>query len=243
MLANTQHPITLGSIIIIMYYLVLGLILPFILTRLLKLPTEWMRKGHHFAHTTTIFLYLYLFDSWQVAIVTILLLTVLFYIALSFLERFSFFTNNIAQRKDGEFRKSLITGNISIALLIFIFWGVLGEDWKYVGIIGALIWAFGDAAAALVGKSIGRRKITHPWVDSKKTVEGTLAMVIVSGIVLLLSLMFYADLKWYETLLIALLVAPLSAIVELVSKKGSDTLTLPISAGLMTFAMISLLSI
>lgn len=243
MLANAQYPIAQGMIIVILYYIIAGLILPLVFTRILGLSSEWMRKGHHMAHTTTPILYLYIYDSWQMAIATILILTVLFYVALSFLERYRFFTDNIAERRDGEFKRSLLVGDLSVALLIFIFWGVLGEDWQFVTVVGALVWGFGDAAAALVGKSIGRHKIDHQWVDRSKTVEGTSAMAIVSAIVIFGTLTFYVGMPWYQGLVVAIVVAPLSAIVELVSKKGSDTFTLPIASGLMTFGMISMIAV
>lgn len=48
---------------------------------------------------------------------------------------------------------------------------------------------FGDAAAALVGKVLGRNPIIHPWVDGVKTKEGTIAMYSVSATSMLLCLM------------------------------------------------------
>ena len=44
------------------------------------------------------------------------------------------------------------------------------------------------------------------------------------------------------SLAVALLVAPVSAIVELFSNKGIDTLTVPISTGLAILGLMSLIS-
>ena len=55
------------------------------------------------------------------------------------------------------------------------------------------------------------------------------------------TLMFYADKSWYVCLAVTAIVAPVSTVVELVSRKGADTLTLPLSAAFVTFATVSVL--
>ena len=77
----------------------------------------------------------------------------------------------------GELRKQLIYVQLSFALLILIFWGVLGVDWRYVAAVAIMGWGFGDAAAALIGKAFGRRRVFHYLVDLGKTYEGTAAVI------------------------------------------------------------------
>jgi len=147
------------------------------------------------------------------------------------------------ERSSGEFKKSLIVVQVSIALLIFIFWGLLGSEWKYIAVVAVMAWSFGDAAAALVGKRFGRRQIRHPRIEGAKTMEGTQAMYFTAGLAIFLTFIFYAGQPWQVSLAVALLVAPISAVVELFSNRGMDTLTVPISTGLAVLSLMSLFSL
>jgi hypothetical protein len=57
-----------------------------------------------------------------------------------------------------------------------------------------------------------------------------------------LTLLFYAGEPWQVSLAVALLVAPVCAIVELFSHRGMDTLTVPISTGLAVLVVMRLVS-
>ncbi len=105
-----------------------------------------------------------------------------------------------------------------------------------------MAWGFGDAAAALVGKSIGRRRILHPRIEGTKTYEGTLAMYVTAGLAIFFTLLIYAGQSWYVSLAVALLVAPVCAVVELFSSRGMDTLTVPLTAGFAILPLMSLFS-
>ncbi len=151
------------------------------------------------------------------------------YPVLKLVEHSSFYKRIAVEREGGEFKSSLIIVQVSIATLIFIFWGLLGEEWRYIAVVAVMAWGFGDAAAALVGKAIGRRRIMHPRIEGAKTYEGTLAMFIVAGLAIFFSLLIYAGQPWYVSFIVALLVAPVCAAVELFSNRGMDTLTVPLS--------------
>jgi phytol kinase len=116
--------------------------------------------------------------------------------------------------------------------LIFVFWGVLGTEWKYIAVVAVMAWGFGDAAAALVGKNFGRRRILHPQIEGTKTMEGTHAMYVTAGLAIFFTLLIYAGQPWYVSLDGRAAGAPVSAVVELFSNRGIDTLTVPISTGL-----------
>jgi len=98
----------------------------------------------------------------------------------------------------------------------------------------------GDAAAALVGKSIGRRRIEHRFVEGKKTVEGTCAMLAFSFLGVFAAMAAGSSQPWYCCLAIAAVVAPICAIVELFSMRGMDTVTVPLSAAASTYGAVAL---
>jgi phytol kinase len=81
------------------------------------------------------------------------------YPLLALVERSTLYKRIAVERECGEFKRSLGIVQLSLALLITIFWGLLGIDWQYVAVAAVMAWGFGDAAVALVGKKFGRRKI------------------------------------------------------------------------------------
>jgi len=197
-----------------------------------NLPFEITRKLYHLAITLSILPLATLFPTWASAVLAAFLFALIIYPLLLHIEGTPFYARIAVERKGGEFKSSLLVVQLSMALLLFVFWGLLGDDWKYIAVAAVLAWGFGDAAAALVGKALGRRRIAHPRIQGAKTVEGTLAMYLTAGLLLFVTLFSYAGQPWPVSLAVALLVAPVSALVELFTQRGLDTLTVPISTGL-----------
>ncbi len=197
-----------------------------------NLPFELTRKLYHIAITLSIFPLVTVFSTWYAAVLAIFLFALVVYPILAWVERSGFYRRIAVERKGGEFKNSLLIVQFSMALLIFVFWGLLGDAWKYIAVVAVMAWGFGDAAAAIVGKAVGRRRIKHPRIEGTKTYEGTLAMFATAGLAVFFTLLFYAGQPWQMSLAVGLLAAPVCAVVELFSNRGMDTLTVPISAGL-----------
>jgi hypothetical protein len=64
----------------------------------------------------------------------------------------------------------------------------------------------------------------------------------VAALAVFLTLRFYAGQPWDVSLVVGLLAAPVCAVVELFSRDGMDTLTIPISAGLTVLSLLWLIS-
>jgi len=235
------HNDLLGIILFFAYFFVTGL-LPIILRIYFKAPFELVRKMLHLVITLSIFPLLYFFSTWFMAVLAAFLLVLIMYPVLKWVEDSSFFKRVAVEREGGEFKKSLVIVQLSIATQLFIFWGLLGEDWKYVAIVSVLAWGLGDAAAALVGKSFGRRKVQHKLVDGMKTVEGSHSMLIVSSLAAFIVLLMHGGSPWYFSLVVAFIVGIVSSVVELFSRRGMDTLTVPFSAGFTALTLLALLS-
>lgn len=207
-----------------------------------NVPFELLRKMYHLVITLSIFPLVTLFSTWYMAVLAALVLVIIAYPLLALVEHSALYQRIAVERTGGEFKRSLITVQASIALTIIVFWGLLGEEWKWVAVVAVLAWGVGDAAAALVGKRFGRRRIHHPLIEGPKTMEGTQAMYFTAALAIFLTFLIYADQPWYLSLAVALLVAPVSAVVELFSRRGMDTLTVPISTGLAVLSAMALLS-
>jgi phytol kinase len=207
-----------------------------------NVPFELLRKMFHLMITMSIFPLVMFFSTWYMAVLAVMLFALLVYPLLALVEKSALYKRIAVEREGGEFKRSLVIVQVSIALLILVFWGILGAEWKYIAVVAVMAWGFGDAAAALVGKHFGRHRIQHPQIEGTKTMEGTHAMYVTAGFAIFFTLLIYAGQPWYVSLTVALLAAPVSAVVELFSKRGIDTLTVPISTGLAVLPLMLLFS-
>ncbi|MEW6244639.1 MAG: phosphatidate cytidylyltransferase [Bacillota bacterium] len=235
----------IGAAVLVAYYLVFLFLVPSLLKGLLRVPGELVRKIQHIAYCLSVFVLLEMFSAWYQAIAAIFLLVLVAYPALWLMEKRAWYGRALTDRaaKGGELRKQLLYAEISFAVLIFVFWGLLGPGWRYVVAVAAMALGSGDAAAALVGKAFGRHRILHYMIEKGKTCEGTGAMVAFAGLGIFLTLLVYARKLWYLSLMVSIIVAPVCGIVELFSRRGIDTLTVPVSAAFLTLPLVYLFSL
>ncbi len=218
-------------------YLVAAALCLLALRKWVKMPRELFRKALHLCAVSSVFVVLYGSPSWQVATLTCLLLVALIYPVLHLLERLPLYNQLLPQRNDGEIKKSLVIFFLMLAGLMALFQGLLQETNKLVIVVAVLAWGFGDAAAALVGKKFGKRKIAFSLADGKKTWAGTVAMFLVAFGVSLAALHHGLALSRGLRLLLAFVVGAVCAFVELISKGGWDTLTVPLAASVALYSL------
>lgn len=231
----------IGFGIFVGYYI--AVVLLFIVVKaLFKPPRELFRKMLHIMCAMSIFLLIHKFDKWYLAVLNLVVFSLLLYPVVSYLERFPKVMEVLVQRKSGEIRSSLVLVYVAMSILIAVFWGWLGEQWKYIIIASIMAWGFGDAIAALIGKAFGKNIVKGRLVDGKKTAEGTTAMSFAACIAIFVVLLIYTSFPWYLCLLAAVIVAPISAIVELISHHGSDTITVPLASAISLYFVIMLIS-
>ncbi|MGI6365417.1 MAG: diacylglycerol/polyprenol kinase family protein [Bacillota bacterium] len=230
----------IGAAILMGYYLVILVGLPIILRAWTKMPKELVRKFQHVGYSMSIFIMVRFFDTWYMAIAAAFLLVILAYPVLILLERTPFYRRGFVDRtaRGGELRRQLLLVQLTFALLIFIFWGLLGRQWHYLIPVAVMAWGFGDAAAALVGKFWGKRHVLHRWIEGAKTWEGTGAMIAFAAGAVFLTMFFYWKQTWYVSLLVAVIVAPLCGFTELFSRRGTDTITVPLAAALAIMPLV-----
>ena len=114
------------------------------------------------------------------------------------------------------------------AVVVSVCWGVFGE--QYLALASLYAWGFGDAAAALIGKKFGKHKIYAPGLDGKKSYEGTLSMFAVSFLSVFVILQWHNGLNVIPCIIISFIVAAVSAVSELYSRNGNDTVISPLCA-------------
>lgn len=93
--------------------------------------------------------------------------------------------------------------------------------------------AYGDGCAAIAGKAIKSKEYTV--FGSKKTIAGSSVMFIIS-LVITLSVFGYSNTEWWVVK--SLILSAIATILEAISAKGTDNITVPVIASLLTFFVI-----
>lgn len=219
--------ITIGLIRIVASF-ALCAITVFLIRRLIRTSAEFDRKLLHFSVIVVLTAWLYAFDDWHLAEMSMAIFLVSVYAVLLVIERYSLFPflfKLSSERKHGELRKSLCAAGFMFMLLVAVCWGWQGE--RSLALASIFAWGPGDAAAALIGKKYGKRKIGK---EKKKSLEGTAAMFTLSFLCVLIILLASRSLPLPIAISLALVTGAVSAWVELVDGYGLDTFFCPAAA-------------
>lgn len=123
----------------------------------------------------------------------------------------------------------------AISLFILCLAGYL-LDMPWIAACGMLAMGYGDGLGALVGKRWG--KLHFPGAHAKKSVEGMLTVMVLSGLAVGIVCWVYApDLSHHFPLRAALACAVPAAAIELFSPRGIDNLTLPLGVSAIVFLL------
>lgn len=205
---------------------------------LIRIPDEIFRKTLHCILLGSLPVFLFGFDTWYLAALEAVGFAVIVYPILAWLDRFPGFSRLTTERKHGELQHSLLLVFSMFAFVISICWGWL-ED-RYLVLASVYAWGLGDAAAALIGKKYGKHKIKWKYTDGKKSFEGSAAMFLVSLVSVTVILLLRGGLPAVGYMVIPPIVALVSALAELYSKNGNDTVICPLCAMAVLLPLISL---
>lgn len=197
-----------------------------------KVPDYIFRKLLHIVAFTSILPLAYSTSIWWIAVAVEILFLIIVIAALLFLEKFSFYRKLFIEKAKHEVIISFIDLFSLMALMLAVFWGGLGAEHKYVAIAAIMAWGPGDAVAAIVGKNLGKHKLQGKMIEGIKSVEGSVGMAITSFFCVLPILLVMSHHPWYISLTFAVVIAPIASLTELFTKKGWDTVTVPIVSAL-----------
>ncbi|HSH50716.1 MAG TPA: phosphatidate cytidylyltransferase [Bacteroidales bacterium] len=193
--------------------------------RRLKIKGEMTRKFAHFAATLMTIPFPYIFTShWY-----ILILAAIFFIVL-------FITQHKKQLKSIHDinRKSIGSYLLPISIYATFLVSELANN-KFIYILPMLILAICDPMASILGMNItknnGRIKIFGHKLN--KTWLGSVAFMVISFLISMIALYFNRGVFDLKTFWLALAIAFTSTIAELISWRGSDNLSIPLSVVLM----------
>lgn len=114
----------------------------------------------------------------------------------------------------------------SLLILVIITFGLLNKP--ILGIVPIFVMAFGDGLAAIFGKLIKSKK--YKVYDTEKSIAGSLTMFIVSFIIVSIYLIYINNPFWY---LKGIIISLIITVLEAISIKGTDNITVPIATLMM----------
>jgi phytol kinase len=120
---------------------------------------------------------------------------------------------------------------LSFAALLYVFWA---PDQRGAAVAGLLTMAWGDAAASIVGRRLGRRK--YRIVGVTKSLEGSFALVVATIPALLVAGMVQQGGGLSPLWIPA--VAVIAALIEAPCARGLDNLILPVAIAVL-FALLT----
>ncbi len=203
----------------------------FLINKIKPLPKELFRKLFHFVAFSSVVVMIYAAKEWIAAAIVPIGVIAVNYPVLAIASKNEKFTKMFSERRPGEMKSSLFQLFGTMALIITVSWGVLGH--KELAVAAILMWGFGDAAAALIGKRFGKHKVLSlKFVDHKKSWEGTAAMSFVAAVFGIVSLMVVGNVPLSYCIPAIVVAAPVAAVTELVTRGGFDTVTVPLASSI-----------
>lgn len=202
---------------------------------LLPVPKALFRKMLHTIAFTSSVVIIYNTQYWISAVIILVAFALVVYPILKTAESWNYYSSLFVEKAPGEIRKSLLLLFLSQAFIVFFAWGICNKSW--IAVTATLTWGISDAAAALVGKKFGKTVIPWRVSDGKKTWAGTNADVFASFLTSFACLYLLSSLSLLGVFVYSSLLAIVSAIVEMASKKGMDTITVPLSLTLLLYVL------
>ena len=186
-----------------------------LIIKVFPVKAELSRKLLHFSVIAVLSIWLYAFENWKIAELTMAVFLAVFFVALILIEKtrlFRFLSRVASERTPGELRKSLSIMCIMFMILVAVCWGFMNE--RILALASIFAWGPGDGAAALIGKRF----------------EGSLAMFTVSFLCVLIILLAGRVFPFGPALLVSLATGGMTAFLELMITDGSDTIYCPMAA-------------
>ncbi len=198
-----------------------------------KVPDFVFRKLLHIVAFTSILPLALCTDIWWIAVAVEILFLILVVAALHFFENFRFYKSLFVEKGKHEVILSFVALFGLMTVMLAVFWGGFGREHLYIAIGAIMAWGSGDAVAAIAGKLLGKHKLQGRMIEGVKSIEGSVGMAITSFACLLPVLVMMSDLPWYIAVAFSFVIAPIASLTELFTKKGWDTITVPIVSALL----------
>ncbi|MFU8786649.1 MAG: phosphatidate cytidylyltransferase [Candidatus Izemoplasmataceae bacterium] len=231
--------IFITMLIVVLYFGLILALIPVILKSLLRVPSELVRKFQHIGFASSIFIFSERGHEWVDVVIMIVIFGTFIFFMMWLIEKAPNYNKFFVDRDKlgGEMKRSLLMAMGVFALLFTLFGGLLPNASYTHVVIAVMSWGIGDAIAAIFGKYLGKRKLNSPGVDPNKTWLGSVTMSISVAIVVFFMVLFYAFEPWWVALISAVIIAVVATSIEAYSKKGLDTLWIPLGVASVLYGL------
>ncbi len=219
--------ILLGTANVLIYFAA-AVIIVFSIRKGTRIYDELFRKLLHFVLLGSLLVWTFSFPTWWRLLITVFGFVVIVYPILLFFERFRTYSDVVTERKKGELKNSLIVVFSMFIVVVSVCEGIFHD--RYLVLASVFAWGIGDAFAALVGKKFGRHKIRGRFLSGKKSLEGTLTMLVCAFLSVFTVLYIRGGVPIGALLLVSFVTAAVSSVCELYTKDGMDTVTCPLAS-------------
>ena len=213
---------------ITMLYILVTVGIMFLVRMTFTIGDELFRKILHFILLGAYIPLVFAFEKWWMAASFATSLIVILFPALHFAQKIPMFSSFVNERKEGEFKSSMVLAVGMMAFSVVVCWGIFND--KYLVLASIYAWGIGDAFAALIGKRFGKHKIKWKLADGKKSIEGSAAMFICAWTSVFAVLLIRGGIDTVMCGVIAFLAAVICTVTELCATNGLDTVICPVSA-------------
>lgn len=187
---------------------------------------EASRKFIHIMLSNWWFLAMYFFDNVIYASIVPFSFIIINYIS---------YKKNLISVMEREDSNNDSLGTVYYALSLFVIsiftFGIIKKP--EIGLCSILIMGYGDGLATIIGKSV--KSLSYKIGKSQKTLAGSCTMMFISFLIVAV---FLCSIQSNLYLLKSIVIAVIITILEAISIKGSDNITVPISACLLLTVMV-----
>lgn len=210
---------------IILSYVFIGIII--IIAKFLeKKGKEISRKFIHIMLSNWWFIAMYFFDN--VIYASIVPLSFIFINYISYKKNLISAMEREESNKDGL---GTVYYALSLFILSIITFGIIKKP--EIGLCATLIMGYGDGLAAIIGKKVN--SISYKVGKNYKTLAGSCTMLLITFFIVAIVLYSIQSSLW---ILKSFLISIIITILEAISIKGLDNITVPISACLLLMVML-----
>ncbi len=235
---NTMH-IFVTFLIVIGYFVLVLAFFSVILRVVFRVPREVVRKFQHIGFAASVFIFTERCDTWWQAVSVIVIFGVAIFFGLWLMEKSPLYKRFFVDRdaSGGEMKKSGLLAMAVFALLFALFGGVLPRADNEIIVVAVMSWGVGDALAALFGRYLGKRKLNSWGIDPEKTWFGSVSMSLGVFVAVTIMLLVFAGEPWWAALVSAAIISIVSTTIEAYSKKGLDTLGIPLGVAFTLYGL------
>ncbi len=142
------------------------------------------------------------------------------------------YRTNLIKSMERSGKGNLGTVYYPISLFVLVLATFLMIENPYIGLLGVMIMGYGDGLAAVIGKKYGKKDI-----GNGKSLIGVVTMFVVSFIVASLIIGFTEGIGF---IWIAIVIALVASLIEYLTPKGLDNLSVPMGTSLIYYLLLLL---